>query len=298
MFQDVSSHATTSDWITGNLHLQPPRRTVRADFPHTAHRQSLVSRHSRGVEGMSPLQVKKSVAFQSCIQTFSLPKRPTPPLAPVQKKSLKPTSDKMVHISKRLPGISVSKIIRPSSKDHVDLFDHLREGLLISAPGLLPYLVPQTRYGLLRGKDVQVSFVSPLQILVIAKGESQKIQGDSLFPHLHNARLLSIQSKPKACLQLLFNPPRDARSQVSRQNHKIVGVSDQSGFGHLIRPLFFIKGLIHLMQVDVGQQGRNDSSHTIDNLAHSSVPMEQVSPLDQGRWEWSEWNVLLSPCLH
>ena len=121
MFQNVSSHATTVDWITGNLHLQPPRRTVRADFPHTAHRQSLATKHSRGVEGMPPLQIKKSVAFQPRMQAFSLSKGPTPPLAPVQKKSLKPTSNKMVHVSKRLPGISVSKIIRPSSEDHVHL---------------------------------------------------------------------------------------------------------------------------------------------------------------------------------
>ena len=142
MIENVSSHATTADWITGNLHLQPPRRTVRADFPHTAHRQSLVTRHSRGVEGVPPLQVKKSVAFQSRIQTFSLPKGPTPPLAPVQKKSLKPTSDKMVHVSKRLPGISVAKIIRPSSEDHVDLFDHLSEGASYIRSGSSPESCP------------------------------------------------------------------------------------------------------------------------------------------------------------
>ena len=261
MMENVSSHATTADWITDDLHLQPPRRTVRADFPHTAHRQSLVTKHSRGVEGVPPLQVEKSVTLQSCIQTFSLPKGPTPPLAPVQKKSLKPTSNKMVHVSKRLPGISVPKIGRPSSKHHVDLFDHLREGFLISASGLLPYPVPQTRYSLLRGKDIQVSFISPLQVLVIAKGKSQKVQGGPLFPHLYNVRLLSVHSQPKVCLQLLFNPPRDARAYVSRQNHKVVGVSDQSGFGHLMRPLlFFIEGLIHFVQVDIGQQGRDHSS--------------------------------------
>ena len=83
MIDNVSSQATTADRIIGNLHLPPPRRTVRADFPHTAHRQSLVTWHSRGVEGVPPLQVKKSVAFQSRIQTFSLSKGPTPPLAPV-----------------------------------------------------------------------------------------------------------------------------------------------------------------------------------------------------------------------
>src|SRR3990170_2600950 len=96
MIENISSHATTADWITGNLHLQPPRRTVRADFPHTALRQSLATRHSQGVEGAFPLQGKKSVAVQSRILTLPLSKGTTTPLAPVQKKSLEPTSDKMV----------------------------------------------------------------------------------------------------------------------------------------------------------------------------------------------------------
>ena len=41
-------------------------------------------------------------------------------------------------------------------------------------------------------------------------------------------------------------------------------------------------------------RSRDDSSDTIDNLAHLSVPTGQVLPLDRGRWRWSELNVLLS----
>jgi len=96
-------------------------------------------------------------------------------LAPVQKKSLKPTSDKMVHVSKRLPGISLSKIIRPSSEDHVHVFEHLPKVFLYPLPGLVLNLVSQTRYGLLGRNNIQVLPVSSLQVPVIAKGKSQKI---------------------------------------------------------------------------------------------------------------------------
>src|SRR5512147_1336782 len=158
--RNISSHATTPNRAMRNLYLQPPRRTVRADFPHTAHRQSLVTKHSRRVEGVPLLQVQESVALQSRIQTLSLSKGATPPLAPVQKKSPKPTSNKMVHVPKRLPGISVPEVSRPSSEDHVHLFNDLPEGLLISGPGFVPNLVSQTRYGLFRGNDIQVPSVS------------------------------------------------------------------------------------------------------------------------------------------
>src|SRR3990172_7889138 len=234
MIKNISWQATTADWITGNLHLQPPRRTVRADFPHTALRQSLVTRHARGVEGRSPLQVQKSIAFQSCIQTLTLSKGATPPLAPVQKKSLKPTSHKMVHGSKHFTRIPIAKVVRPPSEDHVDLFDHLSKGLLIPAPGLLSYLVPQTSYGLFRRKNIQVMSVPSPQIPVIAKGKPKEVQRCSPSPHPHDARLVPVQSKSKACLKLLFYPPRDTGSHVSRQNHKIVGISHQSGVGHLV----------------------------------------------------------------
>lgn len=57
----------------------------------------------------------------------------------------------------------------------------------------------------------------------------------------------------------------------------------------------FVKGTVHLMEVDIGQQGGYDSSHAIDNLAHSHVPMAR--PLAQaGATSWGS-NVLLSPYL-
>ena len=272
--ENISSHATTVDWITGNLHLRPPRRTVRADFPHTALRQSLATRHSREVEGGQRLQVQEPIPSQSLMQALSLSKRFAAPLAPVQKKSFKPTSDKMVHVSKHLSGISVSKIIRPPSENDINLFNHLSKGLLISAPGLLPYLVPKTCYGGLRRNDVQISPVSSFQIPIIAKGEPQKIQGYSPLPHPHDVRLLPVHAKSKACFQLLLYPPRNASSHVSRQNHKIVGISDQSGVGHSVRSLlFFIEGPIHILQVDIGQQGRNHSSLRCALLYLLSAPL-------------------------
>src|SRR5208283_5479642 len=54
-----------------------------------------------------------------------------------------------------------------------------------------------------------------------------------------------------------------------------------------------IKGIV---EKEIRQQGTDNPSHTIDNLARSSVPMVWVSPLAQERRNSSEWNVLWSPC--
>jgi len=261
----------------GSFPLQPPHRTVRADFPHTAPRQSLATRHSQGAEGVHPLQVQKSIAVQSRILTLSLSKGTTTPLAPVQKKSLEPTSDKMVYVSKRLSGISVTKVVGPTSEDDVDFRDDLSKGLLISAPGPFPNLISQTRYGFLRGNDIKVSLVSSLQVPVIAKGKSQKVQRYSLLPHLYNVRLVPVHSKSKVCFQLPLYPSRDAGAYVSSQNQEVIGISDQSGLGRLVRPLrFLMKAFIHCMKIDIGQQGRDHPSlrgALIDLLSRSSLSL-------------------------
>jgi len=55
--KNVSSHATTADHVLWVFHQTPPRRTGRADLPHPAHRQSLASRHTQGVDGLRLLQI-------------------------------------------------------------------------------------------------------------------------------------------------------------------------------------------------------------------------------------------------
>ena len=79
---NVSSRATTADHVRSLAHQPPPRRTVRADFPHTALRQSLATRHLRGVEDRHTLQVQKSITLQSRVQSLSSPERLAPSLAP------------------------------------------------------------------------------------------------------------------------------------------------------------------------------------------------------------------------
>ena len=100
-----------------------------------------------------------------------------PPLAPVYKKLLKPTSYKMVHVPKHLPRIPIAKVVCPSSQDHIDFLNHFPERLLVSATGLSPDFVPKSHYGLLRGKDIQIPLVPSLPIPVVAKGKPQEVQG-------------------------------------------------------------------------------------------------------------------------
>ena len=129
------------------------------------------------------------------------------------------------------------------------------KGLLISAPGPFPNLISQTRYGFLRGNDIEVLLVSSLQIPVIAKGKPQKVQRCSLLPHLYNVRLVPIHSKSKVCFQLSLYPSRDTGAYVSSQNQEVIGISNQSGLGRLVRPLrFLMKAFIHCMRIDIGRQ--------------------------------------------
>src|SRR5512137_2094483 len=160
MTANVSSHATTADHVRGIAHQPPPCRTGRADFPHPALRQSLATKHTQGVDGLQPLQVHQPIALQSSVQTLPLSKRFAAPLAPVIQKPLEPTSNKMVHIPKHLPRVTVAKIVSPSSKDHIDFLNGLLEGLLISTDGLAPDFVPDALHGLVRRKDVQISHLS------------------------------------------------------------------------------------------------------------------------------------------
>jgi hypothetical protein len=84
----------------------PPRRTVRADFPHTALRQSLGARHSRGVEDVQDLQIQQPISLQSCIQAFALSEGFAPSLAPVSRLALQPSFHRRRETFSGIPGSS------------------------------------------------------------------------------------------------------------------------------------------------------------------------------------------------
>jgi hypothetical protein len=127
----------------------------------------------------------------------------------------------MVHIPKRSSRIPILEIVRPASKDPIGFSNDLFERLLISTEGPLSNLVPETGYGLVGGKHIQVLLISSLQISVISESKSQEVQGLSPLSHLHDARLVPVHLKPKVPSQLLLYPLHDAWPYMSGQDYKI-----------------------------------------------------------------------------
>src|SRR5512135_1486538 len=168
--QMVSSHATTAKcaWMLASS--APPRRTVRAVFPHTALRQSSATRQHGELTDMFTLQIQQPVTLQSRVQGLASPKRLASPLAPIPQKHAKPTSYEMVYSTKHFPGIPIAKVAGPPTKDGVDFLYGLPQRLLIPAQGLSPNLVPQAPYRFLGRMDIQILLAPPLQIPIIPQG--------------------------------------------------------------------------------------------------------------------------------
>ena len=62
---NVSSHATITDHARAvSSSSAPPHRTVRTDFPYTAHRQSLGLRHARGVDNLQTQKISLGLKAQ------------------------------------------------------------------------------------------------------------------------------------------------------------------------------------------------------------------------------------------
>ena len=171
---NVSSHATTADHARAVLSSAPPRRTVRTDFPYTAHRQSLGIRHARGVDSLQTLKINKSIAFKTCIQGLIRPKGFAPPLAPVSHKSAKPTPCKVIDITKHLTRIAVVKIIRPAPQYRVDLHNGSRLRLFVPTACLGSDFLLQSPNGIPGCKHIQVVPVAALQVAIKSQGKPRK----------------------------------------------------------------------------------------------------------------------------
>jgi hypothetical protein len=137
-------------------HQHPPRRTVRADFPHTALRQSFNLKATRGVDGEAVSQVPQPVPPQPRVQAFTLSKRLTTPLAPVTQKSPKPTSHKIIDVSEHFPRVSIPEVIAPPLKDGIHFRYRLLQRLFVATSGLHPDFIPQACHCFLARLDIQI----------------------------------------------------------------------------------------------------------------------------------------------
>ena len=239
----------------------PPRRTVRTDFPYTALRQSLATQGMREeLMALTHLKIYETIPLKSFVQSLTRAKRFASPLAPVLHKPAEPTSYKMVNVPKHLAWITIVEIIGPAPKDYIGFTNCFLQWLFISTTGLYPHLILKSHNGFLGWKYIQVAPVATFQIPVITKRKPQKIEAfpDSL--HLYNARLIPVHFQSKTLFKLLIHPSYDQRPDVSCQYHKIIGVPNQLCFRPLTWPASrFMKSTIKFMEIDVGQQRRDDA---------------------------------------
>ena len=179
------------------------------------------------------------------------------------------------------PLVTVLEILKPAAKALIDICDN----------GLQAVAIPAWRLGskdLLDLAQALLAGPTPIPLEVI----SQKIKSFSGNRDVYQTGLFRMEAKsapPDQLAQKVQSPL--GFPFAATQDDQIVGVADHlqacPGHRHIYR-----------VQVEIRKQGTNDSSHTIDNLAHSSAPMGLGVPLDRGRRRWSGLNVLLSPCLH
>src|SRR5690606_22328912 len=105
----------------------PPRRTARADFPHTAPRQSLAVRRAQGVEGKSSLKPEETVPAQAVVESFPVAKRPTDPLALVTQQAAESLKDEVVHRPEGFPWIALAEVLSPAAEHSVEVVHGLPE---------------------------------------------------------------------------------------------------------------------------------------------------------------------------
>lgn len=202
------------------------------------------------------LQVDQTIAFQSGIQAFAFPEGFAPSLAPVVQKSLKASSGVMIHVSKYFPGIPVVEVVAPSAKDAVYFVNYMDKSSFVTATGFYPEFFPECRYGLPAWHDVEIVSISATQVSVKAEGESQKVKVLFLV-HSDSSGFVPVYAQSKFAFKFLFKPSGDALSHESGHYYEVIGISDHSRSGEVVRTVrVFVKGPIKSVKVDVRKQGR------------------------------------------
>ena len=205
------------------------------------------------------LQVNQTISLKSGVQAFTWPEGFASPLAPVVQKDLKATPCIVTHVSKYFSGISVVKVVAPSSKDAVRFGNRFVERHFIPASSLLPDFALEYPYGLLARHDIEIIPIPAPQVSVIPEGESQKVQ--ALFlRHSDNGGFVSVYAESKVFFELLFQPSGYAVPHKSSHYHKVVGKPYHSRVGESVgAAFFFMECPVEPVKVDVGKQGRDDA---------------------------------------
>jgi hypothetical protein len=147
------------------------------------------------------------------------------------------------------PLVAMLKVFKPSSETAIHSFNDLRQAVAIAASSSRPNGIPEF-------SNTFLARPTRAALEMIAK----KVKSFSRNPHIHQPGLFRMQSKTPIRRQLP-NPFQGVTRLllVSTDHHKIICVADhlKSGFCH---------GHIHRVQIQIRQQGTDDSTNAKGNF--------------------------------
>ncbi len=94
----------------------------------------------------------------------------------------------------------------------------------------------------------------------VTQREAQKVQTLLRRREAHHACLGPVHRQPKVLFERPFEPRHETWPHPPREDHKIIGVPNQSRVRKLRRSVGFVEGAVEVVKVDVGQQRRNHSA--------------------------------------
>lgn len=213
--------------------------------------------------------------MQTRIQALPLAKGLTAALAAIPQEAAEPPAHEVVERTERLTWIAVREVPLPSPQKLVDVRDRGRERALRTRRRQSTQFVPHPRLRPLRGTHAQISTRAPKAVLLEPKGEAQEIEALPRFAHAYHSCFGPVHRQPEILFERPFKPRRKARPHLPRQHHEIIGVPDQPRIGELGRPAGPVEGTVEVVEVDVGQQRRNDAPLrcTLPRVRRPSLPL-------------------------
>jgi hypothetical protein len=223
------------------------------------------------------LQVQQTHAVEVFVVAYSLG-WPKGPLASTPRVLRKTFADVGIDLPKPFAGVSVAKVVCPTSEVTVQLFDELgqRHKTALRTDNL-SQLLSLPLQSLLGYRHVEIPVVLASQIAVIAKHVPQEVELLSWLLQINHPRFVPVDLKPHPVFQLRFDPPAKLVSLIARQHHKIIGIADKLGTCPTRWTRWPMKHLVEPVKIQVREQRRTDSTHAIANLEFERVVSYQRS---------------------
>src|ERR1039457_446636 len=211
----------------------------------------------RQLHGCQHLQVLQPKSLDLFVVADSF-RRSVGPLAAPSQVLRETVSNVRVDLAEGHARIAEVEVVVPSLQVPVQLLNQLRDRLVaLPMIGHLVQLFPFLLQSFRRRTHIEIPPSAPLQALVVAERESQKVQTRSFFLQIHHPRFLPIDLQPQPAFEFRFNPTRQASSLIARQHHEVVGIAHHLGTRPLGWPIGSMKQLVEPMQIHVTEQRRN-----------------------------------------